>query len=181
MSEATSGRMTADAFIAWAMARPEGERYERVDGAVLAMAPGRIAHNDAKFLIARRLAAAVEASRLQCQVQIDGMAVQVDSHTIYEPDVIMRCGPALPPDTVRRTDPLVLVEVLSPSTRGVDVGPKPSDCFRIPSLRHYLIVRAGRRVVIHHQRDEAGAIMTSILGDGPLRLDPPGVTVDPFA
>ena len=103
MSEAASGRMSADAFIAWAMAQPEGEHYGLVDGAVLAMAPERIAHNDAKFLIARRLAAAVEASRPQCQVRIGGMAVQVDSHTICEPDVIMRCGPALPPDKVRPT------------------------------------------------------------------------------
>ena len=178
MGEAASGRMTADEFIAWAMARPEGERFELADGEVIAMAPERLAHNDAKFLIARRLAAAVEAAGLPCRVQIDGMAVQVDSHTVYEPDVIVRCGPPLPPDTLRLTDPLILVEVLSPSTRGVDVGLKLSDYFRIPSLRHYLIVRADRRVVIHHRRDEAGAILTTLPGDGPLWLDPPGLAVE---
>lgn len=181
MSEAASGRMTAEAFIAWAMSRPEGERYELADGEVIAMAPERLAHNDAKFLIARRLAGAVEAAAVPCRVQIDGMAVRVDSRTVYEPDVIVRCGPPLPPDTVWLTDPLILVEVLSPSTCGVDVGLKLADYFRIPSLRHYLIVHPDRRVVIHHRRDEAGTIMTSILGDGPLRLDPPGVVFDPFA
>ena len=175
MGEAAPGRMTAEAFVAWAMARPEGERYELCDGAVVAMAPERIEHTEAKGLLFLRLFRAIEAAGLPCRAYTDGVTVRVDDHTVYEPDVTVRCGPPLPPGTVVMTDPLILVEVLSPSTRGIDVGAKLSDYFRIPSLRHYLIVRPDRRVVIHHRRDEAGAIMTAILGDGPIRLDPPGI------
>ena len=178
MSEVARELMTAEAFIAWAMGRPEGEDYELVAGVPYAMAPERIAHNDAKFLVARRLAELVEAARLPCRVQVDGMAVRVDAYTVYEPDVILRCGPRLPPDTVVMTDPLVLIEVLSPSTRGMDLSIKLADYFRIPSLRHYLILRADQRTVIHHRRDEAGAIATAILGDAPLRLDPPGLVLE---
>ncbi len=36
--------MTADEFIDWAMAQPEGQRYELVAGEVVAMAPERSAH-----------------------------------------------------------------------------------------------------------------------------------------
>ncbi len=32
--------------------------------------------------------------------------------------------------------------------------------------------------VIHHARDEAGTIATTILGGGRLRLDPPGIDLD---
>jgi Uma2 family endonuclease len=178
MGDAVPGRMTADEFIAWAMARPEGERYELVDGAAIAVAPERIEHTEAKGLVFLRLFAAIEAAGLPCRAYTDGVTVRVDDHTVYEPDVTVRCGPPLSPGTVVMTDPLVLVEVLSPAARGIDVGLKLSDYFRIPSLRHYLLVRADRRVVIHHRRDEEGAIMTSLLGDGPVRLDPPGVVVE---
>jgi hypothetical protein len=34
------------------------------------------------------------------------------------------------------------------------------------------------RTVIHHARDEAGTILTRIVRDGPVRLDPPGLVLD---
>jgi hypothetical protein len=42
-------------------------------------------------------------------------------------------------------------------------------------LRHYLIVRAEARTIIRHQRDDGGAILTRIIRDGSLTLDPPGL------
>jgi Uma2 family endonuclease len=178
MSEAARGPMTAEEFITWAMARPEGERYELDAGEVVAMAPERIEQTDAKGVVFARLFRAIEDGGLPCRAYTDGVTVRVDAHTVYEPDVAVRCGPTLPPGTVVMPDPLILVEVLSPSPRGVDVGAKLADYFRIPTLRHYLIVRVDRRTVIHHRRDERGAIMTSLLGDGPLRLDPPGLILE---
>ena len=69
------------------------------------------------------------------------MAVEVDEHTVYEPDALVRCGPPLPPNAVKLSDPIIVVEVLSPSTSARDVGAKLADYFRLPSVRHYLIVR----------------------------------------
>ena len=43
-------------------------------------------------------------------------------------------------------------------------------------MRHYLIVCADRRQVIHHRRD-GERIETRVIGEGSLRLDPPGITV----
>ena len=40
--------MTADEFIPWAMAQPEGCRYELVAGQVVAMSPERAGHNESK-------------------------------------------------------------------------------------------------------------------------------------
>jgi Uma2 family endonuclease len=71
----------------------------------------------AKLRIAERLAAAVREAGLPREVFVDGMAVQVDERTVYEPDVPMRCGPPLPDDAVKITDPVVVVEVVSPSSR----------------------------------------------------------------
>jgi len=181
MSEAARGPMTAEEFIAWAMARPEGERYELDAGEVVAMAPERAAHARTKGRIFRRLAEAVEAAGLPCEVFPDGMAVAVDADTIYEPDALLRCGAPLTPDVATVTDPVVVVEVLSPSTRGVDVGEKLAGYFRMASVRHYLIVKPGSNVVILHSRGEDGQIITHLVHEAPIRLDPPGIAIDPFA
>ncbi len=175
MSATAPARMTAEEFIAWAMEQPEGERYELVAGEVVSMAPERVAHGRAKFHIARRLAEAIEAAHLDCEVLGDGMTVQVDADTIYEPDALVRCGPPLDDNATRVFDPLILVEVVSPSSRARDSGGKLEDYFRMPSVRHYLIIKTENRAVIHHARDAAGVITTRIIRDGSILLDPPGI------
>ena len=73
-------------------------------------------------------------------------------------------------------NPIVVVEVLSPSTKGSDTGGKRAGYFSIRSIAHYLIVHPTKRQVIHHRRTPWG-IDTSIRQDGEIVLDPPGVTV----
>lgn len=169
--------MTADQFLAWAMARPEGERYELCDGEVIRMAPERSGHSLAKGWIYVALLQSVRDADVIGTVFPDGMAVRIDDATMYEPDVMLRLGPPLPFDALVVTDPVVIVEVLSPSTGSIDAGVKLSDYFRMPSLRHYLVADAKRRRAVHHRRDEAGTITTKLLGDGPLQLDPPGLVL----
>ena len=88
---------------------------------------------------------------------------------------MVRCGAALPGDATKVTDPLIVVEVLSPSTRARDAGAKLEDYFRMPSVRHYLILKSENRTVIHHERDGSGAVTTRIVRDGAVVLDPPGI------
>ena len=177
MSEPARKPMTSDEFIAWAMQQPETDHYELVDGEVLAMAPERSAHVLAKAHIWRRLAEAIESGNLLCQAYPGGMAVEVDDRTVYEPDALVRCGASLAPDAIKLSDPVIVVEVLSPSTSAGDVGAKLVDYFRLPSLRYYLIVRAESRTIIHHQRGKDGIILTRIVREGPIELEPPGITL----
>lgn len=170
--------MSADEFLLWSMQQPEGHRYELVDGAVVGMAPERSSHALAKFRMARRLSEAVEAAGLPCTVYPDGMAVEIDAGTIYEPDAMVRCGAMLPADALKVVDPVIVVEVRSPSTGNGDAGVKLADYFRLASVRHYLIVTTESRTIIHHARDADGRIATQIVRDGALRLDPPGIVVE---
>jgi Uma2 family endonuclease len=167
--------MTSDQFIAWAMEREA--RYELVAGEVVGMAPERSAHALIKFRIARRLAEAVERAGLDWQVYPDGMAVEIDATTTYEPDALVRCGTPLPPDAIKLNDPIIVVEVLSPFSLARDSGAKLVDYFRLASVRHYLIIRTEDGVAVHHARGEDGAIATRIVPDGPLLLDPPGIAL----
>ena len=175
-------RMTSDQFVTWALAQPEGERYELASGEVVAMAPERSAHALVKAYVWQSLHQAVRAAGLPCTAYPDGMAVRVDDAVVYEPDALVRCGGPLPDDAVQLTDPVILVEVLSPSTRARDAAAKLEDYFRLPSVRHYLIVKTENRTVIHHRLEEGGSILTRILRGGELELSPPGITlaVDTF-
>jgi len=170
-------RMTGDEFIAWAMEQPEGKRYELVAGEVVAMAPERAVHGRTKGRFYARLAEAIRQAGLPCEAFPDGMTVRIDADTIYEPDAMVRCGPPLDDNATEASDPLIVVEVVSPSSRKRDSGGKLEDYFRLPSVRHYLIVKTENQVIIHHQRDEAGTITTRIVRDGALRLDPPGLVL----
>ncbi len=172
-------RMTADEFIAWAMEQGSGGKYELVGGEVLAMAPERAGHWRVKTRVVHALIDAVERGGLACEVLGDRMAVEVSADTVYEPDALVRCGPPVPDDAVRVLDPVVIVEVLSPSTRAQDSGAKLVDYFLFASLRHYLLVDAVRRTVVHHARAaDGGEITTRIARDGAVRLDPPGIALD---
>ena len=69
-------------------------------------------------------------------------------------------------------NPVVVVEVLSPSTAADDHGLKLDGYFSVMSVEHYLILDPDRRVMIWHKRGTAGAIETRMLRDGLVRLEP---------
>jgi Uma2 family endonuclease len=70
-----------------------------------------------------------------------------------------------------------VVEVLSPGTQSVDLADKLADYFRVPSVQHYLVVRATRREVIHHRRMGAD-ILTQVINLGSIALDPPRIAIN---
>ena len=96
----------------------------------------------------------ITAAGLGCIAYPDGMAVEIDNDTVYEPDALVRCGEPL--DDAVITDPLIVVEVLSPSSQARDAGVKLADYARLPSLRHYLLVdiKPGRAFTIGLRRGE---------------------------
>jgi Uma2 family endonuclease len=175
MSATGVARMTADEFIAWAIQQPEGRHYELVDGEVVAMAPERAGHARTKGRVHEALGRAIRAAGVTCEAYPDGMSVRVNASTVFEPDALVRCGAPLDDDAIEVTDPVIVVEVVSPSSNSRDSGAKLEAYFCIPSVRHYLIFMTRNPAVIHHQRDDSGAIATRIVREGILRLDPPGI------
>ena len=102
------------------------------------------------------------------------LTVRVRDDRAFVPDALVVCPPP-PREAVVIDNPLIVVEVLSPSTAAVDHGIKLEGYFSLKALAHYLILDPDRRVVIHHKRGEREAIETRILRDGALRLEPPGL------
>jgi Uma2 family endonuclease len=168
-------RMTVDEYLAWAEGQPG--RYELFAGTVYAMTPERAAHADVKYAVQTALLTGIRRAGLPCHMLPDGMTVRVDRHTAHEPDALVYCGQKLPSSAIEVPNPVIVVEVLSPSTRHIDASAKLAGYFRVPSVQHYLIVDLDNRLVVHHARGEGDAIATRIVKAGVLLLDPPGIEV----
>jgi len=167
--------LSRDEFYRWAEAQPG--RYERIDGQPVAMSPERIQHVRVKARVWAALDRAIAAAGVDCEALSDGVTIEIDDDTDYEPDAVVNCGPLAPEEAVAAPQPLVVVEVLAQRTESIDMSAKLIDYFRVPSIQHYLIVSTRRREVLHHHRD-GEAIASRIVNEGALQLDPPGISVD---
>ena len=137
---------TVEAYLDWATDQPG--RHELVDGVVVAMSPERIEHALAKAAVWEALRNAIRKAGVPCTAIPDGATVKAAKNIAYEPDVTVQCAP-LDMKGVIADAPVILVEVMSPSSRNIDTGKKLSGYFNIPSVRHYLILDIEKRLVIH--------------------------------
>jgi Uma2 family endonuclease len=139
------------------------------------MSPEAVRHTEVKGSVFATLLAGVRQRGLPCHVLTDGPTVRIDEATAYEPDALVYCGQKLAPTALEVPNPVIIVEILSPSTHRVDVSMKLAGYFRLPSLAHYLVVDPTKPVVIHHARGSGDTILTRIVTDGRITLDPPGL------
>lgn len=177
----TFPRMTFDEFVIWSEAQPEG-RYELIDGEVVVMPSEGGRHNLVKLAAFEALREAARRATFLGTVFTDGMTVRIDGKRGREPDAAVTATPVADLAALWLVDPLIVVEVVSPNSVRDDTGAKLIDCFKVPSIRHYLIVRSLDKAIIHHERADGGEIRTSIWRGGEIRLDPPRLmlNIDPI-
>jgi Uma2 family endonuclease len=169
---------TVEEYLDWANAQAERQRSELINGQIVAMAPERIKHAKVKLAVAIALKAAVVRSGLPCHVLADGPTVRIDDHTAYEPDALVYCGQELPGDSLVVPNPIIIVEVLSPTTMHTDTSAKLIGYFKLPSVHHYLIIDPDACAVAHHSRAADGTVSGHTVTSGAIRLDPPGLSID---
>jgi Uma2 family endonuclease len=166
---------TREEYRRWCAAQ-SGGRYERVDGHIIAMSPERVGHVRVKARVFQALERALQTAGVECEALADGVTVETGEND-FEPDAVVNCGPPIDDDAINAPNPVIIVEVLSPSTISTDTGGKLIGYFQVPSVVHYLIVHPAKRSVIHHRRGPTGEIATRILVSGAIQLDPPGIAV----
>ncbi|MDX1541852.1 MAG: Uma2 family endonuclease [Geminicoccaceae bacterium] len=191
--------MTVEAFLDWVRARPEGERWELIEGVPVpkhgpepehAMAPESVRHGRIKRRIDQALGDGIRTRGLPCEAlaralppsgllerSSSGPQVRVDATTTFEPDALVTCADV--PDGLLVPQPVIVVEVLSPTTRERDFSIKLAGYASLSSVLHYLLVETERRLIVHHHRtDGTKDFQTSIVRGGTLGLDPPGLSLD---
>ena len=157
-------------FHAWHARQPE--RWEYVGGVPRLMAPASMNHG----LIKKNITTAFDVALGDgpCVALPDGVQVEAED-LVAQPDAVITCAPVDHATPVVR-EPIVIVEVLSPSSQADDTIHKLAAYTQLPSLRHYLVVWQDRRRVLHMRRTaESEPWQTTIIGDGAIRLDPPGL------
>ena len=170
-------RMTVDEFLRWVQTQESG-RYELIDGEVVMMSPETIRHVRVKAEAWLALRNAIAKAGVSCTAFADGVSVRINDFKLREPDISVQCKPA-DVDALVLDAPVILAEVVSPTSVRDDTGVKLGEYFGIASLRHYLIVDPYNQFVIRHSRsDVAGRIETEIHRSGAIELDPPGITVE---
>jgi Uma2 family endonuclease len=171
MNIALRRAMTVDEYLAWGEGQSERQRTELINGQVVIMPPERVVHSRVKGRVHLALLQAVRTSGLPCEALPDGPTVRIDDHTAYEPDVLVYCGEPPAANSMLVANPIIVVEVLSPTTAHSDTSAKLIGYFKVPSVVHYLVVDPDDCTVTHYMRDST----PSLLNSGTLRLDPPGI------
>ncbi len=139
MAETAIRRMTIEEFLRW----DDGTdtRYELIDGFPVAMAPPAEAHR----ILAMRLGSRIDAklaARRPCNAQIEPGVVRPDrADSYYVPDIAVTCQPN-EPSRQTMVDPILIVEILSPSTERSDRRVKLPVYQEIESVREILLIDA---------------------------------------
>lgn len=144
--------MTADEFLEWNQAR-EGHvgRWELIDGVPMQMMVGaRRAHN---VLTSNLVASLVPKMRpSECDVMSSDAAIRVSDFQVRYPDLLVDCGEG-GPDDLAATEPVLVAEVASPSTRSFDVVRKLREYQSVPSIRYILLIEPSVIDVQAYARD----------------------------
>ena len=127
--------MSLDAFLDWEA--KQAARHEFVDGVARMMAGGTIRHAVMMTLVASALLQRLRTGG--CRPTTSDLLVVLPNGDGRYPDVTVICPPFQPGDRTTR-EPVLVVEILSPSTAAYDQSRKLAAYRTIPALRHILIL-----------------------------------------
>jgi Uma2 family endonuclease len=151
MGEAALRRITVDEFLAW-----DGDpdrRYELIAGEIVAMAPPSLHH---ALIAANAIGEIRQRLKPPCKVLSEaGIRLAWRNDMYYQADIAVTCSP-LDRDQWGTPDPIVIIEILSPSTEAHDRSVKLVDYRHIPSVREIVLVASNDKKVEHWRREGAG-------------------------
>lgn len=146
-------KMTLEDFLAWEAEQPE--RWEFFNGEAFMMAGGSDVHNAISLNTAFALRQTLRGTR--CNVFMSDVRLRLaESDDLFYPDVFVTCSDA---DRARRQvkeNPVLIAEVLSPSTEAHDRGDKFAAYRRLAGLKTVLFLSQDRAHVECFTRGDDG-------------------------
>ena len=165
MASPAPERMTLAEFLQW----DDGtdRRYELLDGLAMMMAPSLEAHGELAAALAAEIRARVKAS---CRVIREaGIALPERADTYHVADLAVTCAPREPGRRMV-VEPVLVVEVLSPSTGEVDRWRKVADYRTLPSVREIVVAFSDERRVEVQRRAPDGWRVEDLIGQAEMTL-----------
>jgi Uma2 family endonuclease len=160
-------------FLAWE--RQQEERYEYLDGVVIMMAGGSLDHTR----IAENFKAELR-ERLRnsgCEVFGSDAKVVLAGRLIY-PDISVTCAQNIDGRSDIVPEPMLVIEVVSATSRERDIRVKKLRAFQTPSVRHYAVVEQESAYVDLFRRQGETWINIPVSGlEGSVPLDAFGISV----
>jgi Uma2 family endonuclease len=147
-------------------------KHEYVDGQVHAMAGASENHNLLSVNIATELKIRLKGT--PCRVFIADMKVKVGANFFY-PDVMVVCQEDND-NEYYKIAPVIIIEVLSKSTRRFDQTDKRLRCQRIPTLEEYVLIEQDRGEIQVFSKKDQWQSFYYYLGDD-INFSSLGVTV----
>lgn len=127
--------------------------YQLFEGRIVAMNPPLRGH---AALVGRLTRIVGNQLAVPCEVFAEAGIVPVNRrHSWYKADLIVTCTPGDPKDQFI-AEPVLVIEVLSPTTSATDFSRKLPDYQLIPSMRDVLLVSSVERLIRHWRRAPNG-------------------------
>ena len=150
MGNPQPAQMDVDAFLAWEAEQPE--KHEFVAGEVFAMGGASDRHVTISLNVASALREHLRGG--PCRTFIADMKLRVEAaDAFFYPDVMVTCDPQDRGREQYKQAPLLVVEVLSPSTEAFDRGAKFAAYRSLASLQEYLMIDPASGAVELYRRD----------------------------
>ncbi len=169
-SAAAQTYLSPEEYLAWE--RKSDTKHEYLRGEIIAMPGASYRHTLLTMNISGELYILLKGGT--CEVHTNDLRVRTSPETSYfYPDVLVVCGePRLEDNTVDiLLNPIILVEVLSPSTETYDRGEKFKHYQQIASLQEYILVSQDKIHIEHYIRQGTQWQLTeSQLSENVLRL-----------
>jgi Uma2 family endonuclease len=171
--------VTIAEFDAFLEAQQDDTLWELVRGRIVAMTNPTEEHEQIAGNVGAPLKLAMD--RKGCRAYQGGIRVQRSENSRGQdkprPDIVVRCGASGRRNYL--TDPLVVGEVLSPSTIDADRGDKLRFYKGLPTLRHIVLVYQDQMRVEHYRRtDEGWSWETLTQSDDILHFEAVGFQID---
>ncbi len=172
MSNVAEQLMSLDEFLAWERDQPE--KHEYAGGVITMMTGASLAHATITMNVAFALRQGLRGTG--CRPFANDAKV-IASDSVRYPDVVVTCQPVDGTDDIV-PEPIVVIEVISPSTEREDRGRKKFDYFATSSIRQYAIIEQDERLIDLYTRTGDRWTDEIVEGDAVLKLSSIGVEIN---
>ncbi len=159
--------------------RASEEKHEYFDGHIYAMSGASLKHNRITSNLISNIGQFLKEH--PCEILPGDMRVSTPDHSSYMyPDALIVCDePVLEDDKFDTLlNPVVIFEILSPSTRSIDKGRKFFFYQKIASLKEYIMLDSLTMMIQYSQKQPNGTWVLQTITEGHLFIESVGLQLN---